>query len=175
MQEKKPKGSLMPRLIAAMMFALLTSCAHAAQSSITSAAPDIYVMRHLHAGSGDDASLTTEAATQAQLLPVFFGRDAPRTIYASTLRRAQETAAPLAQGLGLTVKIYDPRDTPALISAVRQETGTVLIVGHSNTVPEIVEALSGTRPDPIAHSEYGDIWQVRGSDRELTKLRLEQR
>jgi broad specificity phosphatase PhoE len=162
-------------MIAAMMFALLASCTHAPQSSITSAAPEIYVMRHLQAGSGDDPSLTTEGAAQAQMLPIFFRRDPPHTIYASTLRRAQETAAPLAQGLGLAVKSYDPRGTSALISAVRQETGPVLIVGHSNTVPDIVEALSGTRPDPIAHSEYGDTWQIRGGDRELTKLRLEQR
>ena len=60
-------------------------------------------------------------------------------MYVSSTKRAQQTTGPLARRLKLTPKIYDRRDTPGLIAAVSVETGTVLIVGHSNTVPEIIE------------------------------------
>ncbi len=37
---------------------------------------------------------------------------------------------------------------------------TLLIVGHSNTVPGIVEALSGEAVPPIADDEYGRLYRV---------------
>jgi hypothetical protein len=43
---------------------------------------------------------------------------------------------------------------------VLAETGSVLVVGHSNTVPDIVERLGGTRPPAIAETSFGDVWQV---------------
>ena len=39
--------------------------------------------------------------------------------------------------------------------------GPVLIVGHSNTVPDIIEGLGGVRPGPLEHPDFGDIWTVR--------------
>ena len=38
--------------------------------------------------------------------------------------------------------------------------GTVLVVGHSNTVPAIVERLSGEAPPPIGDSEYDRLFVV---------------
>ena len=37
---------------------------------------------------------------------------------------------------------------------------TVLVVGHSNTVPAIVAALSGRTIDPIPDDRYGDVYVV---------------
>jgi glutathione S-transferase len=63
--------------------------------------------------------------------------------------------------VALNLTIYDPRDTAALIARVRAEPGPVLIVGHSNTVPDIVAALGGTRPAPLVHEDFGDLWIVQ--------------
>ncbi|MDB5670069.1 MAG: hypothetical protein JWO25_1028 [Alphaproteobacteria bacterium] len=124
------------------------------------AAPVYYVMRHLQKGEGQDPPLSPQGQADAVLLSRWFKSDPPKAIYVSTTRRAHETAAPLAARLRLSVKDYDPRDTPALIARVRQEKGTVLIVGHSNTVPDIVEALGGVRPKALLDSDYGGIWRV---------------
>jgi hypothetical protein len=70
------------------------------------------------------------------------------------------------------VKEYDPRDTPGLVARVKAETGTVLIVGHSNTVPEIVAQLGGTRPADLAETDFGDIFRVRRNGG-VDRLRLE--
>src|SRR5205085_4814136 len=72
----------------------------------------------------------------------------PVAIYVTDFKRSRQTAAPAAARLALNITLYDPRDTPGLIARVRAEPGPVLIVGHSNTVPDIVAALGGTRPAP---------------------------
>lgn len=106
--------------------------------------PNIYVMRHLHTPAGaTDPDLTAEGQRYAAAVSDWFRRDPPDVIYVSSTKRAQQTAAALAQRLKLTPKIYDPRDTPGLISAVVKESGTVMIVGHSNTVPTLSPGLAG--------------------------------
>ena len=135
--------------------------------------PDVYVMRHLQAETGQDPGLTAEGQRQAGLLANWFqGRKPPRAIYVSTFRRSRDTAAPLAAKLAIEPKVYDPSNSEALAASVLGERGPVLVVGHSNTVPEIVERLGGARPAPIAHHEYGDIWLVSGRPRTAQKLKL---
>lgn len=159
------------RLIPALFLIALAACFPVAPQEPPG--PSFYVMRHLHTPQGvTDPELTPEGRRQAALLPSFFQGDQPSAIYVTNTRRSQQTAAPLAQALGITPKIYDPANTPALLQRVRAETGTVLIVGHSNTVPDIVQQLGGTRPDPIAHDQFGDIWHVSGIKLNTLKLRL---
>ena len=135
--------------------------------------PSYYVMRHLNTQPGvRDAELTAEGQRNAQMLPAWFQNDAPAVIYVSNTRRAQQTAAPLAAALRITPKIYDPANTPALVQMVKAETGTVLIVGHSNTVPDIVQQLGGTRPGPIGETQFGDIWHVAGLNGSTLRLSL---
>ena len=116
--------------------------------------PNIYVMRHLHTPQGaKDPDLTDEGRRYAQLVAETLRRDPPNVIYVSTTKRAQQTAGPLARNLKLTPKTYNSADTPGLVASALQEPGTVLIVGHSNTVPEIIE-LTKTW-------EFGHYWTDR--------------
>jgi broad specificity phosphatase PhoE len=125
------------------------------------AQPTVYVVRHLNTPSGQsDPDLLPEGRQAAEALASWFGDAPPGAIYLTEYKRTRQTAQPLATRLGLTPIVYDPRDTPALIARVRRENGPVLIVGHSNTVPDIVEALGGTRPAPLVHEDFGDIWRI---------------
>ncbi len=157
------------RPLAALLLLALAACATGPGDP---AAPSIYVTRHLQKAEGQDPGLSAEGARNAERLASRFGDDRPTAIYVSTTRRARETAAPLAARLGLTSKEYDPRDTPGLIARARGEPGTVLIVGHSNTVPEIVAQLGGARPADLAETDYGDIFRVR-RDGGVERLRLD--
>ena len=136
------------------------------------ASPGVYVMRHLQRADGPDPALSEEGRRNAARLADALAADPPQAIYVSTTRRARETAAPLAAALGLTVKEYDPADSAALVARVASEPGTVLIVGHSNTVPDIVERLGGIRPGPLAETEFGDIWHISGADKRVERKRL---
>jgi hypothetical protein len=49
-----------------------------------------------------------------------------------------------------------------------------LIVGHSNTVPDIVAQLGGTRPAPLVHADFGDIWRI-GPDGATIRRRIDSR
>jgi phosphohistidine phosphatase SixA len=149
---------------AAVAVLMLGACAttEKAPAAAPQQAPVFYVMRHLQKGTdGSDPSLSAEGAANAQRVAAWFEeRASPGTIFVSPTKRARETAAPLAARLGLTPVEYDPRDTPGLAARVRAAGGSVLVVGHSNTVPDIVAALGGSRPEALTDSDYGSIWMV---------------
>lgn len=124
-------------------------------------APAFYVVRHLNTPEGQrDPDLLPEGQRVAALLPNRLEAHPPRAIFVSDYRRTRQTAAAVAARWGLTPIVYDPADTPGLVARVRATTGPVLIVGHSNTVPDIVEQLGGTRPAPLSHPDFGDVWII---------------
>lgn len=156
-----------------ILIALLLSVTGCATAPPPPPRPNVYVMRHLHTPAGaPDPDLTAEGQRHALLLSDWLRRDPPVAIYASSTKRAQQTVAPLAARLKVAPKIYNPADTPGLLGQVLQERGTVLVVGHSNTVPEIVGALGGQRPAPLSHKDFADIWRVAGPERATTHARL---
>ena len=126
------------------------------------AADTVYVMRHLHKAAGDDPPLTEEGAILAEMVAAMFGfKDfGIKAVFATKTRRAQQTGQPLAKFVGVPVTPYDPRDVPALVTAVKAIPGNVLVVGHSNTVPDLVAAFGGKKPAPLSENDYGTIYQV---------------
>lgn len=160
-------------LVRSIILICLMAVAGCATVTSQPARPNIYVMRHLHTPKGvPNADLTNEGQRFAALAADWFRRDPPNVIYVSNTKRAQQTAAPLAERLTLAPKIYDPADTPGLVASVLQESGTVLIVGHSNTVPDIVASLGGQRPRELVHEDFGDIWHIAGSTQVTSHVRI---
>ena len=159
----------MIRLLLLVLAGALAAC------MTTSAAPPrpvYFVMRDLNTPAGErDPDLTDEGRRQAALLAGWFRREPPTAIYVSSYKRAGQSAAPLAARLGLTPIVYDPADTPGLLARVRAGPWPALIVGHSNTVPEIVAGLGGTAPAPLGHDDFGDIWRI-GPDGATDRRRL---
>lgn len=123
----------------------------------------IYVMRHLNTPAGvTDPDLTPAGQDNAKRLAAWFSDRKLDALYVSTAKRAQQSVAPLASAKRLTPVLYDPRDGAGLVAKVREAKGTVLVVGHSNTVPDIVEQLGGERPADIPHEQFGDLWELKG-------------
>lgn len=146
--------------IAALLLLLLTACASLPEAPAD--APVFYVVRHMNTPEGErDPDLTAEGRENAERLARWLeGRRAPEAIHVTDFRRTRQTAAPAAARLGLEPSLYDPADSPGIAARVRAEGLSALIVGHSNTVPDIVEALGGERPAPLAHPDFGDIWII---------------
>lgn len=136
--------------------------------------PDFYVMRHLNTDPGTpDPSLNAEGQRQAELLAdIFTDRPPPAVILVTDTKRSRQTAAPLAARLGLEPVVYEPRDVAGLVELVTKSPNPALIIGHSNTVPDIIAALGGTRPEPIAETRFGDMWHLSGPRRTATRLRV---
>jgi phosphohistidine phosphatase SixA len=158
------------RGLAALLLFALAACSTAPPPP---RGPSFYVMRHLQKAEGQDPPLSEEGRADARRLIGFFAAERPRAVYVSTTRRAYETAQPVARKLRLRIRRYDPADTDGLIARVLAERGPVLVVGHSNTVPEIVERLGGERPAALAETDYGDVWHLWGTPRRTERLRVD--
>ena len=80
------------------------------------------------------------------------------------LVRTIETAAPTVAHLGIKSEIVAAggADHPARVAAaIRKHAGeTVLVVGHSNTVPAIIAALGAKEPPPICDEAYDNLYVV---------------
>ena len=138
----------------------------------TAGSTTVIVIRHAEkdlSASAVDPPLSQAGEARAALLARMFG-DARvlghvDAIYVSPALRNRLTAAPLAASLGLTATVAPADDPRGLaLRALREHSGgRVLIVGHSDTVPQIVAALSGDRniniPE-IGAEEYGTMYIV---------------
>ena len=120
----------------------------------------VYIVRHMQKEQGTDPELTAEGSANAELLSAFLKGRRIVAIFSTPTRRTMETAAPLAKALGLKVTLYDPANPAALAAAVAVAGGPVLVVGHSNTVPDLVALFGGAKPAPIADQEYGTLYEV---------------
>jgi broad specificity phosphatase PhoE len=140
------------------------SAAPAAGSAVTT----VLLVRHAERPAGGDPSLDAVGQARAQALADALASAGVTAIYTTQYRRTQETAAPLAQRLGITAQVIAAQggeSVGAHVSEVasairtRHAGGVVLVVGHSNTIPLIVRALGGTAPD-LAESEYANLFVV---------------
>jgi broad specificity phosphatase PhoE len=84
-------------------------------------------------------------------------------IYATPLRRSEETVRPLADALDLPISNYEPSDTEQVLQTILKsyKGKIILVVGHSNTVPELIANLGASKNVPdIAHGEFDNIYIV---------------
>jgi len=124
------------------------------------------LVRHAEKATDDPDNPSLDAAghARAQALAAEL-RDVPlAAIYATEYRRTQQTAEPAARQHRLPVTAYFAKASAAQNAERwrRQHTrGTVLIVGHSNTVPDLAAALCGCTIAPMDDGEYDRFIQVR--------------
>ena len=84
-------------------------------------------------------------------------------VYSTSFRRTVETAKPVADALDLQVMTYDAADTEVFLeNVIREFKGKIiLVVGHSDTVPEMIANMGASKSvPPIADDEYDNIYLV---------------
>lgn len=134
-----------------------------------STATVIYLVRHAEKAKegGRDPLLTKEGTQRALRLSNILKAAELHQVYSTEYQRTQLTAAPTAAALGKKVEAYNPRDLKGFAQQVKKEKkgDRLLIVGHSNTTPTLVNALVGKEQFPmIDESEYGDLFVVTVSE-----------
>ena len=133
---------------------------------VTAAEPThtVILVRHSERVPGNDPSIPINEAgrCRAKVLAGILSDAKVKSIYTSELARTQQTAEPLAQRLSIKPEVVPAKDIDALVTKLRARTeeGTVLVVGHSNTIPAIVERLSGETEPPIGEGEYDRMFVV---------------
>ena len=143
----------MKRFIALLLFSGLLVSAAAAQSTI-------FIVRHAEkaGGSGDDPDLSEAGRARADSLANLLKDTGISAIFATEVKRTQQTAAPLAKLLHLDPTIIPAKDTAALVTRLRASSGNVLVVGHGNTIPDLIKAFAITTPINIAENDYDNLF-----------------
>jgi broad specificity phosphatase PhoE len=104
-----------------------------------------YLVRHAERlNNTNDSPLSATGHTRAGILQDTLADKNISQVFASTFVRTQQTAQPLATAKNLELTLYRPDTTAGFIERLKSVgSRNVLVVGHSNTIPQIVEALSG--------------------------------
>ena len=119
-----------------------------------------------------DPLLSAAGEARAAKLAMMLADAGIKAIYASEFRRTQDTGKPLAAKLGLAVQAVPGRDAAALVAKVKSEhpKDVVLVIGHSNTVPEAIKAFGGPAVK-MADDEYNAIYVFAPATGALTLIR----
>jgi broad specificity phosphatase PhoE len=107
-----------------------------------------------------DPDLSATGHARAQSLAAMLRDARITTIFVTQYKRTQQTAAPLAKALGVTPTVITSKDLPGLVAKVREATGNVLVVGHSNSVPDLLKQLGVADAPAIADDEYDNLFIV---------------
>ena len=140
-------------------------------AGLMQAAPAVVILvRHAERAGEmpDDPSLTAAGKQRAEeLARVVAAWKAPGGkllgLFASEKKRTQETLAPLAAG-GLKVTVVPAADTVALVKKILAiKGGIVVVAGHSNTVPGVIQALGGPAGITIDDNEFDRLFVLTGA------------
>ncbi|HEY6190674.1 MAG TPA: phosphoglycerate mutase family protein [Pyrinomonadaceae bacterium] len=124
----------------------------------------VVLVRHAEKGAqpADNPPLSAAGQARAQELARVLEGANIRAIYATQFARTQQTVQPLAERLGLPVTQVDASDAAGLVNHIvsNHRGEAVLVAGHSNTVPTIIEKLNGGQIPAIADTEYDKLFVV---------------
>jgi broad specificity phosphatase PhoE len=128
----------------------------------TDAATTIYLVRHAEKeAAGPDPALSAAGRQRATELGRLLQDAGIEAIYSTDVTRTLETATPLAQQRGLQIRIYDWDGMEELAASLLRQGGRYLVVGHSDTTPELVGLLGGEPGTAIDEAdEYDRLYVV---------------
>ena len=165
-EETTPKSTWKSVLVFSMMFGVLGAVVVFAYfATFRRPVTTVILVRHAEKiidPNNPDVNLSPAGQTRAQELVRMFGDGGINAIYATQYKRTQETVKPLADKLGLPVNVVNSKSTADLLAKIQAENSgqTVFVVGHNNTVPEIILALGGSKYPTIPESEYDNLFIV---------------
>ena len=117
------------------------------QTVMASCLPEkVYLTRHaekLHLEGNRDPDLSELGLARAQRIADMFAKIKVDHLFSTNYKRTQQTLMPLSKAKSLAITPYDPRKGEDFIKQIKTNycQQTLLIAGHSNTVPDMLQAL----------------------------------
>jgi phosphohistidine phosphatase SixA len=154
-------------ILLAAAFALFV---HAARAEST-----IFIVRHAEKATGgralNDPDLSNAGRARAKSLAGLLKDARITAVYATEFKRTQQTAAPTAAAARVGITQVPGKATSSLVAKLRALRGNALVVGHSNTVPEVIKALGFPKPAAIGDGDYDNLFLlVRSAPPQLIRL-----
>ena len=141
--------------------------------AVASGEPIVVIVRHAEKAANDpnDPDLSASGQARAEMLARILKEAGITEIFTTEFKRTQETAAPTSKATGVAPTIVPGKDFAVFASKLRVVKGNALVVGHGNTIPDILKALGVETPVQIADNDYSQIFLVTlGGTPRLTLL-----
>lgn len=126
-----------------------------------------YIVRHAEKEAqgpnmSSDVPLSEAGKERAEALGQLLAKRKIAYVFSTNTIRTQSTAKPVADHFGLPVEPYGARPDTAFIRLLRSKKKNVLVVGHSNTVDDIVNMLCNEKkiPADLNDNEYDNLFVV---------------
>jgi broad specificity phosphatase PhoE len=161
-------------ILISMLFAVAVFCQPAmAQDEFKPIT--VFLIRHAEreAEPKQDPPLTKDGVARSQTLARLLGNAGIKAIFTSQFNRTKQTAEPLATKLGLTATPFtlklnpsNPRQiaeesTAEVTNKILEHAGqSVLVVGHSNSIPDVIKMLGGDVVPTIDERKFDDLFIV---------------
>lgn len=152
----------MRRFVPSLLFVITMAVPAAAQQAV-------FIVRHAEradAGAAASPMMATDpdlsdiGKARAESLAAALKDAGIKAIFTTEYKRTQQTAAPLAKALGIEVTTVPARDMPGLIERIKAAAGNVLVVGHSNTVGDVVSRLGAAEAVKLGDNDYDNLLVV---------------
>lgn len=134
-----------------------------------------FVVRHAERATqgpnmSSDVPLSEIGKERAEALKELLKNEKIEEIFSTNTNRTRSTAQPAADHFQKTIQLYGPIPDSAFIQLLKTKSKNVLIVGHSNTVDEIVNKLCGKTevPGDLKESEYDNLFIITMKGKKAT-------
>src|SRR6185503_13909259 len=123
----------------------------------------VFFVRHAEKQTSppDDPTLTAGGKTRAKNLARILSKARIKAILTSQFARTKETARPLAEATGVDptiVPVDSDQAAKDYVDQIALHPGeSVLVVGHTNTIPQIIGLLGGDKIPTIAETEFDNL------------------
>jgi broad specificity phosphatase PhoE len=157
--------ALLTMVVSTLLIAPVRLAGNAAAMQSAPAAPTtVILVRHgektIVPPENKDPDISVAGQARAAELARMFSGSGIGSVYSSQYKRTQQTAKPLADKLGIPVTQVEARNTAEVAKQIRAGAAgqVVLVVGHNNTVPELIAALGGPKLPIIPETEYDNLF-----------------
>jgi phosphohistidine phosphatase SixA len=149
----------MPRIfiLSCIAMTVFISCSHS-----------YYIVRHAEkatqeATMSSDVPLTDKGKERAEAVKEILKDKKIAYVFSTNTIRTKSTARPTADYFHLTTEIYGPGPDSAFIRLLKLKKKNTLVVGHSNTVDDIVNMLCGKKKvdRDLPDTEYNKLFIVK--------------
>jgi len=165
-ESPEPRTRLKTIIVFSMLFAIFGAVvAFGYFTTFSRPITTVILVRHAEKKiepNNPDPDLTPAGEARAQEIARMFSGAGLNAIYATHLKRTQQTVKPLADRTGLSPTILNANQTDELARQILTDHRgqTIFVAGHNNTVPALVSILSGENFPVIPESEYDNLFIV---------------
>lgn len=130
-------------------------------SQVTANTYQLFLVRHAEKAVVDsaDPALSECGQLQAKALATLFKAVPLPQLFHTPYQRTTMTATALLQQ-GRRLRSYDPAKLTELSQQLLQAQQSAVVVGHSNTTPQLAAMLSGQEIPAMSEQQYGVIYQL---------------